>query len=88
MMDTKLVNLTLTGNEEQMGKGKGKNRSRLSAEQAAMLIMGVFGRNPRQVYNYKQISKLLFINDKQGKAMVSRSLEELVRRKQLEQVGT
>jgi len=48
--------------------------------------MGVFGRNPRQVYNYKQISKLLFFNDKYRRAVVSRTLDELVEKKQLEQV--
>ncbi len=48
--------------------------------------MGVFGRNPRQVYNDKQIAKLLFIKDKQRRAVVSKTLDDLVRNKQLEQV--
>ena len=86
MMDTKLVNLALTGNVEKMGKSKKGKRSKLSGEQASTLIMGVFGRNPKQVYNYKQISKLLFINDKHGRAIINRTLDELVRKKQLEQL--
>ena len=69
-----------------MGKSKRKGRERLSREQASTLIMGVFGRNPKQVYNYKQISKLLFINDKNARALINRTLDELVGKKQLEQV--
>jgi len=85
-MDTKLVNLTLTGNAAIMGKSKRNNRNKLTPEQASTLIMGVFGRNPKQIYNYKQISKLLFINDKQGRAIINRTLDKLVERKQLEQL--
>jgi ribonuclease R len=69
-----------------MGKSKRKGRERLSREQASALIMGVFGRNPKQVYNYKQISKLLFISDKNARALINRTLDELVGKKQLEQV--
>lgn len=85
-MHTKLVNLTLTGNVAIMGKSKRSSRDRMSREQASALIMGVFGRNPKQVYNYKQISKLLFITDKQRRALINNTLDELVRKKQLEQV--
>ncbi len=69
-----------------MGKSKRTGKDKLSRDQASALIMGVFGRNPKKVYNYKQISKLLFINDKQRKAIVTRTLDELVGKKQLEQV--
>ncbi len=69
-----------------MGKNKRKSKDKLTRNQASTLIMGVFGRNPRQVYNYKQISKLLFFNDKYRRAVVSRTLDELVEKKQLEQV--
>jgi ribonuclease R len=86
MMDTKLVNLTLTGNEAIMGKSKRNSREKLTPQQASTLIMGVFGRNPRQVFNYKQISKLLFITDKKRRAIINRMLDELVEKKQLEQV--
>ncbi len=48
--------------------------------------MGVFGRSPKQIYNYKQISKLLFIQDKQRRAIVNSTLDELVEMKQLEQL--
>ena len=69
-----------------MGKGKRKSKGKLNREQATALIMGIFGRNPRKMYNYKQISKLLFFNDKYQRAIVNRTLDELVENKQLEQV--
>lgn len=51
------------------------------------MIMGLLGRNPKQIFNHKQISKMLFINDKKRKAVISGALDELVRKKQLEEVG-
>ncbi len=69
-----------------MGKNSRKSKERLTDDQANALIMGVFGRNPKQVYNYKQISKLLFFDDKYRKAVVSRTLDELVEKKQLQQL--
>ena len=69
-----------------MGKNKSKSKEKLSREQAATLILGVFGRNPKQVYNFKQVSKLLFFNDKYRRAIINRTLDELVKEKQLEQV--
>lgn len=86
MVETKLVNLALTGNAGTMGKSKHKSKDKLSRDQATALIMGVFGRNPKQIYNYKQISKLLFFNDKYRRAVVARTLDELVGKQQLEQV--
>jgi len=69
-----------------MGKSKRQAKDKLTRDQASALIMGVFGRNPKQTYNYKQISKLLFFNDKYRRAVVTRTMEELVAQKQLEQV--
>jgi ribonuclease R len=69
-----------------MGKHKHQTREKLTSEQASTLIMGLFGRKPRQVYNYKQISKLLFFKDKQRRAMVSSTLDELVKKKMLEEL--
>jgi len=85
-METKLVILTPTENGDSMGKHKKPVKDKFSREQAVGLIMGMFGRNPKQIYNYKQISKLLFINDKQQRAIVNRTLDELVAQKQLEQL--
>ena len=86
-METKLVNLSRTGNVDIMGHSKRPNKEKFSRTQAAALIMGVFGRNPKQIYNYKQISKLLFISDKKRRAIVNTTLDELVAEKQLEQIG-
>ena len=69
-----------------MEKNKRPGKEKFSREKAGTLIMGVFGRNPKQTYNYKQISKLLFINDKQRRAIINRTLDELVEKKQLEQL--
>ncbi len=69
-----------------MGKSKRKSKDKLNREQAIALIMGIFGRNPKRVYNYKQISKLLFLNDKYQKAIINNTLDELVESKQLEQL--
>jgi ribonuclease R len=69
-----------------MDNSKRPSKDKFSREQATALIMGVFGRNPKQIYNYKQISKLLFITDKKRRAMVNRTLDELVEKKQLEQL--
>jgi len=85
-METKLVILTPTENVDIMGKHKRPVKDKFSREQAAALIMGVFGRNTKQIYNYKQISKLLFINDKQRRAIINSTLDELVAQKQLEQL--
>ena len=85
-METKLVNLTRTRNAEKMGKSKRPGKDKFTKEQAATLIMGVFGRSPKQIFNYKQISKLLFIQDKQRRAIVNSTLDELVEMKQLEQL--
>ena len=70
-----------------MGKSKRPGKEKFTRDQASALIMGVFGRNPRQIYNYKQISKLLFITDKNRKAIVNSTMDELVAQKNLEQVG-
>ncbi|HDS06074.1 MAG TPA: VacB/RNase II family 3'-5' exoribonuclease, partial [Bacteroides sp.] len=70
-----------------MGNGRQKGKERFSVEQASVLIMGLLGRNPKQIFNHKQILKMLFINDKKRKAVISGALDELVRKKQIEEVG-
>ena len=58
----------------------------MSREQATALIMGVFGRNPKKILNFKQVSSQLFISDKYRRAVIGRTLDELAGDKQLEQV--
>jgi ribonuclease R len=67
-----------------MGKSGKKNRDKFTRDQAIALIMGVFGRDPKKVLNHKQVSSQLFISDKYRKAVINRSLDELVSSKQLE----
>ncbi len=69
-----------------MGKNRRKSKERLNREQATTLIMGVFGRNPKKILNFKQVSAELFISDKYRRAVIGRTLDELVRNRQLEQV--
>ena len=71
---------------EFMGRGRNKSKQKFSREQASVLIMGEFGRNPKRIYNYKQLAKLLFINDSYRKSVISKTLDELVDGKQLEQL--
>ena len=67
-----------------MGKKKQKTREKLTTEQATTLIMGVFGRNPKKILNHKQVAAQLFMSDKYRRAVLSRTLDELAEKKQLE----
>jgi ribonuclease R len=69
-----------------MGKHKRTSKDKLTREQATALIMGVFGRNQKKILNNKQVSAQLFFSDKYRRAVISRTLDELVRDKQLEMV--
>jgi len=69
-----------------MAKKKQKRNEKFTGEQAATLIMGVFGRSPKKILNFKQVSAQLFINDKYRRAVINKTLDELVRTQQLEQV--
>ena len=69
-----------------MGKSRRKSKDKLTREQAAALIMGVFGRNPKKIMNFKQVSSELFISDNYRRAVIGRTLDEMAINKQLEQV--
>ena len=58
----------------------------MTREEATAMIMGVFGRNPKKILNFKQVSAQLFINDKYRRSVINRTLDELARNRQLEQV--
>ncbi|MEZ5070072.1 MAG: ribonuclease R [Bacteroidales bacterium] len=70
-----------------MTKPKKNSPQRFDERQAATLIMGVFGRNPKQILNYKQVAAQLFIKDKKRRAVLSTTLDDLVAKKQLEEAG-
>lgn len=69
-----------------MGKSKGKSKGKLSRQEATTLIMGVFARSPKKILNHKQVAGQLFMGDKYRRAVISRTLDELVSSKQLEMV--
>ncbi len=69
-----------------MAKKKHKGGETFTGEQAAAMIIGLFGRNPKTIMNYKQVSAQLFINDKYRRGVVNQTMDELVGNKQLEQV--
>lgn len=69
-----------------MAKSRRKSKDKLTREQAIALIMGVFGRSPKKVLNHKQVAAQLFISDKYRRSVISRTLDELARDKQLEMV--
>ncbi len=59
---------------------KSSNRRRsgkLTREKAATLAMGIFTRNPKKVFNYKQISTQLLIKDQLGKEQINNALHSL-----------
>jgi ribonuclease R len=69
-----------------MGKNRRKSKEKLTREQATALIMGVFGRSPKKILNFKQVSAQLFISDKYRRSVINRTLDELARNRQIEQV--
>ncbi|MEN8155806.1 MAG: ribonuclease R [Bacteroidota bacterium] len=73
-------------NQKHNQKGRQNRRAKFTKEEATMLIMGVFGRTPKKILNFKQVSSQLFISDKQRRSVISRTLDELVQSKQLEEV--
>lgn len=58
-------------------KGKKKNKSEVSEGEIREKVESVFSSNPRQAYNYKQISKKLNINDKSERQIVWDVLRKL-----------
>jgi len=69
-----------------MAKKKQRGGDTFNVEQAEALIIGLFGRNPKKIMNYKQVSAQLFINDKYKRGVINHSMDDLVRTKQLELV--
>ncbi len=55
-------------------------------EKAMTLVMGVFTRNPKKPFNYKQLSRLLLLTEQHDKDMVNNALHNLANQGVLEQV--
>jgi ribonuclease R len=62
-----------------------KNKGRFTIEKAMTQTMGVFTRNPKKLFNYKQIAKQLLIGDQRDRDMVSNALHSLAEQGLLEQ---
>jgi len=61
-----------------MGRKNSRRRSKkFTMDQAMTQVMGIFMRNPKKLFNYKQLSKQLLINDQRDKDMVSNALHNL-----------
>ena len=67
-------------------KGKGKNKSGFSEELLKDQILSVLNKHPQQLFNYKQISKRLNINDPMSKQLVSDILEKLKKEEKIHEV--
>ncbi|MFC2090927.1 ribonuclease R family protein, partial [Bacteroidota bacterium] len=63
-----------------------RNKGKFTIDKAITLVMGVFTRNPKKIYNYKQLSRQLLLNDQQEKDMVNNALHNLLQQGVLEQI--
>lgn len=69
-----------------MGRKNSRNRKgQYTIEKAMTQVMGVFTRNPRKMFNYKQLSKQLLINEQRNRDMISNALHNLTEQGLLEQ---
>ncbi len=84
--NAKLVKFSYYLKSNIMAKKKHKRGDTFTREQATALIIGLFGRNPKKIMNYKQVSSQLFIKDKYKRGVINHAMDELVRTKQLELV--
>ncbi len=67
-------------------KSSRRNKGKFTIEKASTLVMGVFTRNPKKTFNYKQLSRQLLLNDQREKDMVNNALYNLEKQGMLEQV--
>lgn len=68
---------------------KSSNRRRapqMSKEQIETLVMGIFTRSPKKIYNYKQVTTQLLIKDQQGRELINKTLKRLDSEGMIEQV--
>jgi len=63
-----------------------RRKGNLSQEQASTLVMGIFTRNPKKIFNYKQLAKQLLLKDQRDKDQVNNALFNLAKEEMLEQV--
>jgi ribonuclease R len=69
-----------------MSRSSSRNRKgKFTIEKAMTQVMGVFTRNRGKLFNYKQLSKQLLINDQQDRDMINNALHNLQGQGLLEQ---
>jgi ribonuclease R len=70
-----------------MGNRKpSRRKGKFTIDKAMTQVMGVFTRNPKKLYNYKQLAKQLLLNDQQEKDLVNNALHNLTEQGMLEKV--
>ena len=67
---------------------KGKNKRKIDTGKDAFvnLLLGIFSKSPKQIFNYKQLSKIAGIKDERQKQLILQVLNDLVSSEQLEEV--
>jgi len=63
-----------------------RKKGKYTIDQAMAQVMGVFTRNPKKIFNYKQLAKQLLLSDQQERDMVNNALHNLAGQNLLEQV--
>lgn len=67
-------------------KTPSRRKGKYTIDQAMTQAMGIFTRNPKKPFNYKQISKQLLLNDQRARDMINNALYNLAEQGMLEQV--
>lgn len=67
-------------------KRSNRRKGKYTIDQAMTQVMGIFTRNPKKTFNYKQLAKQLLLSDQQERDMVNNALHNLAGQKLLEQV--
>ncbi len=67
-------------------KRSNRKKGKYTIDQAMTQVMGIFTRNPKKTFNYKQLAKQLLLSDQQERDMVNNALHNLAGQKLLEQV--
>ncbi|MDF1572174.1 MAG: ribonuclease R [Bacteroidales bacterium] len=63
-----------------------QKKGKYTIDKAMAQVMGVFTRNPKKIFNYKQLAKQLLLSDQQERDMVNNALHNLAGQNLLEQV--
>jgi ribonuclease R len=62
-----------------------QRKGKFTIDKAMTQSMGIFTRNPKKLFNYKQLAKQLLINDQRDREMINNALHNLAEQGLLEQ---